>query len=299
MPWSGVELAEVAPWGSDSTTGATAGVVCGDYIVAFTPNPFTPSGALLPAGSFVSLHVPTQTAKAYSGASTMPHHPGSAVAIGGYVYVRATESSGSNRDFRRIDPVTGAVTILNTTVATNSVHGVAAAGRAAYVYQGSSQLHAYTTSGTLSTATGGWSSAFGIAYNAGVIYVADSASRVYEVDATTLAALGDYPVTGTIPAGVGVVIGDRIHWKDTYGITYYDMVTRDWGTYGVSGVSLDSPLAYHGGWLYAVSSAGLSAFNPNTGARVDDTLPTSLTYPGAVLLSAGGYLWRPYGEPVS
>jgi len=221
------------------------------------------------------------------------------VAIGGYVYVRATGSSGSNRDFRRIDPVTGAVTILNTTVATNSVHGVAAAGRAAYVYLGSSQLHAYTTSGTLSTATGGWSSAFGIAYNAGVIYVADSALRVYEVDATTLTALGDYPVTGATPQGVGVVIGNRIHWRDSHGITYYDMTSRDWGTYGVSGVSLDTPLAYHGGWLYAISSAGLSAFNPDTGVRVDDTFPTSLTYPGAVLLSAGGYLWRPYGEPVS
>lgn len=99
MPWSGVELAEVAPWGSTPTTGATAGVVCGDYIVAFTPNFYPPSGALLPAGSFVSLHVPTQTARAYSGASNRTHTVGSAVAIGGYVYVTTlgppTGSAGS------------------------------------------------------------------------------------------------------------------------------------------------------------------------------------------------------------
>jgi len=219
------------------------------------------------------------------------------VAIGSYIYVRAVYSSGSNRDFRLIDPVTGGVSTLNSTGASSAPYGVLAAGRAAYVYAGSNQLHAYTTSGTLSTMTGGWSAGTAIAYNDGVIYVGGD-NRVWEVDATTLTALGDYPVAS--PAGVGVVIGNRIHWASGISVMWYDMDTHDYATYaGASGEVLTGSLQLHSdGWLYATSTNGMSAINPTTGARVVDTLPTSLGRAGG-LVSAGGYLWRPYGEPVS
>lgn len=297
MPWSGVELAEVAPPGASGGQGPVCVVKCGDYVAAFHSGGSVPSGALLSSDSFTVMHVPTQTARAYTGASTRGYSWGAGVAIGSYIYVRAVDSYGSNRDFRLIDPVTGGVSTLNSTGASSAPYGVLAAGRAAYVYAGSNQLHAYTTSGTLSTMTGGWSAGTAIAYNDGVIYVGGD-NRVWEVDATTLTALGDYPVAS--PAGVGVVIGNRIHWASGISVMWYDMDTHDYATYaGASGEVLTGSLQLHSdGWLYATSTNGMSAINPTTGARAVDTLPTSLGRAGG-LVSAGGYLWRPYGEPVS